>query len=172
MPLDASDLPEDPFGATGMAQVRCGQCLNDLLHFVYTADGTVKAICPQCKTVAGEWPGSPPWAVQPEPGEHIDPARDALPPPVQSGAGWMAEAQPQQYTYTHIVPGTGGNVPPLPSFSAETCNAVLRGGPYANARTWVYGDADAFAVAGVPGAYRATGLVDDNGRRVFEYQAG
>jgi hypothetical protein len=68
MGIGPDDLPPDPFGESGMAQLIC-PCTSESFHFVYTPT-TVRAICAACKTIGGEWPrqGLDAKAVPPIPG--------------------------------------------------------------------------------------------------------
>jgi hypothetical protein len=170
--LGPQDLPEDPFGESGMAQLIC-VCTCELFHFVFT-EATVRAVCSQCKTIMGEWdkgprvadvPPMPPLPVTPGTSapQMLPSSRDMLShpypgPPVQVGASWTGE------------PGAflgepSGEVPPLPPFSASVCDAFLIGGPYDGQVTWVGDDATQFIVKGV-GVWLRTPETKD-GRAVF-----
>lgn len=193
------DLPEDPFGESGMAQVFCGGCGGDRFHFVYTA-ATVRAICPshQPPRIEGEWPrrGVDTKPVAPDDGMPRSPwNRDMLQPPSgppllppPSGAAWMGEIQqepsllpppsaqgPQwqpsgHQTYDPALWGSeGGEPPPLPHFSAGICNVYLDGGPYDGQITNLMAGATDFQVRGVPGRWVATPQVKD-GRIVYTWQ--
>jgi hypothetical protein len=190
MTLGPDDLPEDPFGPSGMAQLHC-PCTSDAFHFVYTAD-SVRAICAQCRRTAGEWPKP-----FPGPGDTFTMHADRPPPPalfrppvppVQAGAAWAGEIEAsrdvppewqqggqeafRQLREQQPVPvpedqdQAAGQVPPLPHFSSGQANVYLDGGPYAGQITWTM-PGSMFVIARV-GRYEPTGKVRD-GRIVYRW---
>lgn len=158
MSLGPEDLPEDPFGETGVAQLICG-CTCELFLFVFT-ETTVKAICSGCGRVNGEWQQR---AAGPSPADQQRAATEyarKLDPDPEVSAAWLGpEILPQRDV---VAPR---ELPPLPAFSPAICNIYLRGGPYDGQITWVGEDTDGFGVVGY-GVYRPTGEKFE-GRAVF-----
>jgi len=70
--------------------------------------------------------------------------------------------------FVHKVPGRYEPAP-LPEFSSALCNARLVGGPYDGQITWLAAGVGTFAARGLPGAYRATGKLGEDGRQVYEW---
>jgi len=182
MSLGPDDMPEDPYGQGGMAQLVC-MCTSELFKFIFT-ETTVRAICPLCDRTAGEFPrtsspieprGPYPDATitderlpgQQPPGGVIGPGRDTLPggPALQSGAAWDVPPPGVPQPNPGLPPG---EVPPLPAFSDDLCNSYLRGGPYDGKITWLMDGTETFLVGGV-GVYEYTGL-KLGGRVIYQYK--
>jgi hypothetical protein len=166
MTLGPDDLPEDPFGPTGLAQIIC-KCPNrtdgpcDTFHFITTANGTTQAVCTNCSTINGEWPQSPQVEdtahhARMNPPHPLPGARDTL----QAQAEWQQPDTAPQYD--------PGNPPPLPSYSAGMCNTYLDGGPYDTQIVWLMVPTDEFRTHGLPGAYTPAGRLHE-GRAVYTW---
>lgn len=193
--LDPQDMPPDPFGETGMAQLIC-PCTCETFHYVFTPT-TVRAICSACATIAGEWPrqGLDAETAQPMPApQPLAGQRDTL---ATSGhellacpcgqfpwAHTYADHKAQRREVHQAGAGWGGEVPELPTrfdpslmpqpselprFSSGICNVYLDGGPYDGQITALMAGASQFVVTNVPGVYAATERVRD-GRIVYTYQ--
>jgi hypothetical protein len=176
MSLGPDDLPEDPFGESGMAQLVCG-CTSELFRFVFT-ETTVRAVCAKCDTIAGEYPKGPqvyqPWGGdlgQPSSAPEVTPGRDMLSRPKVSAA-WDTPPPgpaPEKVEADLADHGITPDPPALPSYSAGMCNTYLEGGDYDGQITWLMAGTQKFEVSGMSGTYWATAAVRD-GRVVYRFE--